>query len=109
MINKKNKEYWKCQSCKIGDMVEVAEDLEYAAKTIYKVAYYYTSNMLFNDRILVEVDSRKNYFDRKWIKGWLAQEHLSSCDIKKYQIDPKKHYWWIYWWNLKASNFLENE
>ena len=109
MINKKNKEYWKCQPCKIGDMVEISEDLGYAAKTIYKVAYYYTSNMLFNDRILVEVDSRKNYRDREWIKGWLANEHLHPSEIEKYQVDPKKCYWWIYYWNLKASNFLENE
>ena len=108
MTNKNKKEYWKCQPCRIGDIVEVS-DLGYAAKTIYKVAGYYASNRFHENRILVEVDSRKNYHDREYIKGWLAQEHLTSCDIKKYQVDPKKHYWWIYWWNLKVSNFLENE
>ena len=108
MTNKNKKEYWKCQPCRIGDTVEIS-DLGYSAKTIYKVAYYCSSNRFHENRILVEVDSRKNYSDREYIKGWIAQELLSSCDIKKYQVDPKKHYWWIYWWNLKVSNFLENE
>lgn len=108
MTNKNKKEYWKCQPCRIGDIVEVS-DLGYAAKTIYKVAYYCSSNRFHENRILVEVDSRKNYSDREYIKGWIAQEHLGFCDIKKYQLDPKKCYWWIYYWNLKVSNFLENE
>ena len=105
MIDKNNKEYWKCPPCKKGNTVEISEDLGYTAKTNYKVAYYDKDS----ERILVEVDPRKNYLDREYIKGWLAQEHLISIDIEKYQVDPKKRYWWIYWWNLKASNFLENE
>ena len=108
MIDKNNKEYWKCQPCKAGDTVEVSEDLEYAAKTIYKVAYY-TSDFHEN-RILIEVDSRKNYRDLEWIKGWVAFKFLNPYDIKKYQVDHRKRYWWIYYWNLiKESKFLKNE
>ena len=106
MIDKNNKEYWKCQPCKAGDTVEVSEDLEYAAKTIYKVAYYDEKT----ERILVEVDSRKNYRDLEWIKGWVARKLLNPYDIKKYQVDHRKSYWWIYYWNLiKESKFLKNE
>ena len=36
MIKEYNKKYWKCPSCKKGDLVEVSENLNYTAKTIYK-------------------------------------------------------------------------
>ena len=109
MIDKNNKEYWKCQPCKVGDTVEVSEELEYAAKTIYKVAYY-APNKFNDNRILIEVDSRKNYRDLEWIKGWVAHKFLNTYDIEKYQVNHRKRYWWIYYWNLiKESNFLKNE
>ena len=104
MIDKNNKEYWKCPPCKKGDIVE-AEFLEYVAKTVYKVVYYDKDP----ERILIEVDPRKNYQDLEYIKGWFACKDLSPQDVEKYQVDPKKRYWWIYWWNLKESNLLKNE
>ena len=105
MIDKNNEEYWKCPPCKKGNIVEASEDLEYAAKTVYKVVYYDKGS----ERILIEVDPRKNYQDLEWIKGWFACKVLSPHDVEKYQVELKKRYWWIYWWNLKESNLLKNE
>ena len=106
MIKEYNKKYWKCPFCKKGDLVEVS-DLNYTAKTIYKVAYYDKNR----NRILVEVDPEKNRIDLDVISGWKACNALSHADIEKYQIDFEKEYWWINWWNFKESKiyFLKNE
>ena len=106
MIDKNNKEYWKCQPCKVGDTVEVFEDyLEYAAKTIYKVHYA----ELAKGRILVEVDPKKNFIDSEYIKGW-DYSSRSISEEKLYELKKDKLYWWIYYWNLiKESKFLKNE
>lgn len=57
MIKEYNKKYWKCPFCKKGDLVEVSENLNYTAKTIYKVAYCDSDKK--PNRILVEVDPEK--------------------------------------------------
>lgn len=108
MIKEYNKKYWKCPFCKKGDLVEVS-DLNYTAKTIYKVAYYDPDKK--PNRILVEVDPEKNRIDLDVISGWKACNALSQADIEKYQIDFEKEYWWINWWNFKKSKiyFLKNE
>lgn len=109
MIKEYNKEYWKCPFCKKGDLVEVSVNLNYTAKTIYKVAYYDSDRN--PNRILVEVDPEKNCIDLDVISGWKACNALSHADIEKYQIDFEKEYWWINWWNFKESKiyFLKNE
>ena len=105
MIDKNNKEYWKCQPCKAGDIVEVSEDLEYAAKTIYKVHYV----ELAKGRILVEVDPKKNFIDSEYIKGW-DYSYRSISEEELYELKKDKLYWWVYYWNLiKESKFLNNE
>ena len=109
MIKEYNKKYWKCPFCKKGDLVEVSENLDYTAKTIYKVAYYDSDRN--PNRILVEVDPEKNRIDLDVISGWEADKALSHADIEKYQIDFEKEYWWINFWNFKEAKiyFLKNE
>ena len=109
MIKEYNKKYWKRPFCKKGDLVEVSENLNYTAKTIYKVAYYDSDKK--PNRILVEVDPEKNCIDLDVISGWKACNALSNYDIEKYQIDFEKEYWWINWWTFKESQiyFLKNE
>ena len=109
MIKEYNKKYWKCPFCKKGDLVEVSENLNYTAKTIYKVAYCDSDKK--PNRILVEVDPEKNRIDLDIIFGWKACNALSNYDIEKYQIDSEKEYWWVNWWNFKELKiyFLKNE
>ena len=97
MIDKNNKEYWKCQPCKVGDTVEVSEDLEYAAKTIYKVAYYDKET----GRVLIEVDPKKNLIDGKYIKGWTV-----TCMDKSGIIKKDKLYWWVCLWQQAQNPYV---
>lgn len=103
---KRDEDLWKCPPCKKGDFIEVSESLYYTAKTLYKVAYY---NPLDPRKLLVEVDPELNYLDKGWIGGWVAKNHLSSNEIKRYQLNPEKRYWWINWWNFKRTKLLKNE
>lgn len=78
-------------------------DCEYEAQTVYKVAYY--DKKL--ERILVEVDSKKNFIDSGYIKGWndsymgLELEHI---------IEKDKLYWWVCLWQQISNPYvLKNE
>ena len=54
-------------------------DIKYEAKTAYKVAYYDEKT----ERILVEVDPKKNFIDSKYIKGWNDHYRMGLEDIIK--------------------------
>ena len=76
-------------------------DCEYEAQTVYKVAYY--DKKL--ERILVEVDPKKNFIDSGYIKGWndsyMGLEHI---------IEEDKLYWWVCLWQQISNPYvLKNE
>ena len=77
-------------------------DAGYEAQTIYKVADYDEKT----ERILVEVDPKKNLIDSNYIKGWNDPYWMGLEDI----IKEDKLYWWVCLWQ-KASNpyVLNNE
>ena len=78
-------------------------NIKYEAKTVYKVHYA----DLAKERILVEVDPKKNFIDSKFIKGWTYYSR-TSMEVEHYELKKDKLYWWVYLWQQASNSYVLN-
>ena len=87
-----------------GDCVYIYDtNIKYEAKTIYKVHYA----DLAKERILVEVNPKKNFIDSEYIKGWKYYSR-TVMEVEHYELKKDKLYWWIYAWQQAPNTYVLN-